>query len=54
MSKAYGYIRVSTEKQDYDNQKFGILEYANKNNIHEIEFIEDLEIKTRSELISLK
>jgi DNA invertase Pin-like site-specific DNA recombinase len=27
-AKAYGYIRVSTEKQDYDNQKFGILEYA--------------------------
>ncbi len=41
MSKAYGYIRVSTEKQNYENQKFGILEYANKNNINDIEFIEE-------------
>ncbi len=39
--KAYGYIRVSTQKQDYDNQKFGILEYANKNGINNIEFIEE-------------
>jgi len=41
MPKAYGYIRVSTAKQDYENQKFGILEYANKNGIHNIEFIEE-------------
>ncbi len=47
--KAYGYIRVSTEKQDYDNQKFGILEYANKNNIHDIEFIEET-ISSRKKL----
>jgi DNA invertase Pin-like site-specific DNA recombinase len=40
-AKAYGYIRVSTEKQDYDNQKFGILEYANKNNIADVEFVEE-------------
>ena len=33
MPKTYGYIRVSTQKQDYENQKFGILEYANKNEI---------------------
>jgi len=39
--KAYGYIRVSTTKQDYDNQKFGILEYANKHGIHPVEFIEE-------------
>jgi len=49
MSKAYGYIRVSTEKQDYDNQKFGILEYANKNDIHDIEFIEE-KISSRKKL----
>jgi putative DNA-invertase from lambdoid prophage Rac len=49
MSKAYGYIRVSTEKQDYDNQKFGILEYANKNNIHDVEFIEET-ISSRKKL----
>ena len=39
--KVYGYIRVSTQKQDYENQKFGILEYANKNGINNIEFIEE-------------
>jgi len=49
MSKAYGYIRVSTEKQDYDNQKFGILEYANKNNIHNVEFVEET-ISSRKKL----
>ena len=41
MPKVYGYIRVSTQKQDYENQKFGILEYANKNDIHNIKFIEE-------------
>ena len=49
MSKAYGYIRVSTEKQDYENQKFGILEYANKNDIHNVEFIEET-ISSRKKL----
>ena len=49
MNKAYGYIRVSTEKQDYENQKFGILEYANKNDIHNIEFIEET-ISSRKKL----
>lgn len=47
--KAYGYIRVSTEKQDYDNQKFGILDYANKNNINDVEFIEET-ISSRKKL----
>jgi putative DNA-invertase from lambdoid prophage Rac len=37
----YGYIRVSTEKQDFNNQKHGILEYANKHNLGHIEFIEE-------------
>jgi len=49
MSKTYGYIRVSTEKQDYENQKFGILEYANKNDIHNVEFIEET-ISSRKKL----
>ena len=49
MTKAYGYIRVSTEQQDYENQKFGILEYANKNNISDIEFIEE-KISSRKKL----
>ena len=47
--KVYGYIRVSTEKQDYENQKFGILEYANKNNIQNIEFVEET-ISSRKKL----
>lgn len=49
MSKAYGYIRVSTELQDFENQKFGLLEYANKNNISDIKFIEE-KISTRKKL----
>lgn len=49
MSKAYGYIRVSTELQDYDNQKFGLLEYANKNNIPDVTFIEET-ISSRKKL----
>ena len=49
MAKAYGYIRVSTTKQDYENQKFGILEYANKKGIHDIEFIEET-ISTKKKL----
>jgi len=48
-NKAYGYIRVSTEQQDYGNQKYGILEYANKHNIHNIEFIEET-ISSRKKL----
>ena len=35
----YGYIRVSTDKQDYDNQKHGILEYCNRLKISPIEFV---------------
>jgi len=37
----YGYIRVSTEKQDYENQKHGILEYVNKNRLGHVEFVEE-------------
>lgn len=48
-NKVYGYIRVSTEQQDYGNQKYGILEYANKHNIHDIEFIEET-ISSRKKL----
>ena len=47
--KVYGYIRVSTEKQDYENQKFGILEYANKNNLNNVIFIEET-ISSRKKL----
>ncbi|MEA2050680.1 MAG: recombinase family protein [Campylobacterota bacterium] len=41
-----GYIRVSTEKQTVENQKNGILEYANKHDLGRIDFIE-INISTR-------
>ena len=38
----YAYLRVSTDKQDAENQKFGILEYATARNIEIDEFVEDV------------
>ena len=35
----YGYVRVSTDKQEYENQKFAILEYANKNKLGNVAFV---------------
>jgi DNA invertase Pin-like site-specific DNA recombinase len=40
---AYAYVRVSTDRQDLDNQRHGILEYANTHAIGGIEFVEDAE-----------
>lgn len=37
----YAYLRVSTDAQDVENQKHGILEYANKKDLGKIVFIED-------------
>ena len=37
----YAYLRVSTDQQDTENQKHGILEYANKKSISGLSFIED-------------
>ena len=37
----YAYLRVSTDAQDTQNQKHGILEYANQMGIADIQFIED-------------
>lgn len=37
----YGYLRVSTDKQDVANQKHGILEYANNRGMTGIQFFED-------------
>jgi len=45
----YGYIRVSTAKQDREHQKHGILEYANKNNMGHVEFVEET-ISSRKKL----
>ncbi len=41
MSKTYAYIRVSTDKQDLENQKFAILQYANNKKLGNIEFVEE-------------
>jgi DNA invertase Pin-like site-specific DNA recombinase len=37
----YGYMRVSTDKQDADNQRGAILEYGNKHGLKNIEFISE-------------
>lgn len=37
----YGYIRVSTDKQDLTNQKHEILEYANNEEMSNVNFIEE-------------
>ena len=37
----YAYLRVSTDQQDVDNQRHGILEYANTHNLGNLQFIED-------------
>jgi len=39
--KVIGYLRVSTELQDVDNQKLGILELANRNSLGTVTFIEE-------------
>lgn len=38
----YAYLRVSTDQQDTDNQKHGILEYANAHGIAGLIFVEDV------------
>lgn len=35
------YIRVSTDKQDLDNQRHGVIEYAKKHNLEPLTFFED-------------
>jgi DNA invertase Pin-like site-specific DNA recombinase len=37
----YAYLRVSTDKQDVDNQRHGLLEYANTHKLVPLEFRED-------------
>ena len=39
--KIYAYLRVSTDAQDVDNQRHGILEYANKHGFTNMNFVED-------------
>lgn len=38
---AYAYLRVSSEHQDVDNQRHGILEYANIHGLSSLQFVED-------------
>lgn len=42
----YGYIRVSTDKQDLENQKHEVLNYSNTKKLGNVEFIEET-ISTR-------
>lgn len=37
----YAYLRVSTDRQDVDNQRHGILEYANTHGLGPVRFVED-------------
>ena len=37
----YAYLRVSTDRQDVDNQRYGILEYANTQRLGPLQFVED-------------
>jgi DNA invertase Pin-like site-specific DNA recombinase len=37
----YAYLRVSTERQDVEHQKLGILEYCNRRRIAPLTFVED-------------
>jgi DNA invertase Pin-like site-specific DNA recombinase len=37
----YAYLRVSTDRQDVDNQRHGILEYANTHGLASLQFVQD-------------
>ncbi len=37
----YAYLRISTDSQDVDNQRHGILEYANGHSLTGLHFVED-------------
>lgn len=37
----FAYLRVSTDRQDVKNQKLGVLDYCNAQNINPLKFIED-------------
>ena len=41
MAVVYAYLRVSTHQQDVENQRHGILEYANRESLGHLEFVED-------------
>jgi len=37
----FAYLRVSTDKQDTQNQKLGVLDYCNQHHLSPLEFVED-------------
>lgn len=37
----FGYIRISTDKQDHDNQKFAILSFANERGLGNVELVSE-------------
>ena len=37
----YAYLRVSTDEQDLESQKHGILEYANAHDLDKVVYVED-------------
>ena len=37
----FAYLRVSTDHQDVENQKLGVLDYCNHHNISPLKFVED-------------
>jgi DNA invertase Pin-like site-specific DNA recombinase len=49
-SRVVGYLRVSTDKQDLDNQKYAVLNLANEKGWNNVDFVEE----TMSETVSYK
>ena len=37
----YAYLRVSTDQQEVDNQRYGVLVYANTRGLGPLQFVED-------------
>jgi putative DNA-invertase from lambdoid prophage Rac len=44
----YGYIRVSTDKQTTENQRFALLKYADEKHLHVDQWIEETVSSTRA------
>jgi DNA invertase Pin-like site-specific DNA recombinase len=41
MMTTYAYLRVSTDQQDVDNQRYGLFVYANTHGLEPLQFVED-------------
>ena len=37
----YGYVRVSTDKQETENQRYEVFKYANRKKLGNVEFVEE-------------